>query len=378
MVFEQPTPSSPTSTLPETMRALVLHSTSTPPSVEKVPCPRPTPGSAIVKILASNVLSYTREIYNGKKNYPFPTPIIPGFSGIARVSAIGPDATKLKLGDLGFLDTTVRSSDEPSDVFLCAVTEGFTEGSKKLMREVWRDWSFAEFAHVPLENLTLLDETQLTKSLGYRVEELASIATLLVPYGGLRDIEFRAGQTVIIAPATGPFGSAAVKVALAMGGRVIAMGRNREKLEGLKKEGRVEIVPITGDISADSEAIRACFGGKARIDAYFDIGPPEAEESTHIKSAILALSHGARVSLMGGYRGDIAIPHATVMHKNLRLYGKWMYEREDVRDLVQMIEGGILTVYVELVGEFGLEQWKEAWDCAAENAGPGKHVVIKP
>ncbi|KAF7185293.1 Alcohol dehydrogenase 4, mitochondrial [Pseudocercospora fuligena] len=376
MVFEQPGPSSSTYTLPETMRALVLHSTSTSPKVETVPCPRPTTGSAIVKILAANVISYTRDVYNGKKNYPFPTPLIPGFSAIARISALGPDATKLKIGDLVFLDTIVRSRDEPSDVYLCAVTEGFTEGSKKLMREVWRDWSFAEFAGVPLENLTYLDEERL----GYRIEELASIATLLVPYGGLRDIEFRPGQTIVIAPATGPFGSAAVKVALAMGGRVIAMGRNREALESLKKmgEGRVEIVPITGDMTADSQSLKACFGGKGRIDAYFDIGPPEAEGNTHIKSAILALSHGARVSLMGGYRGDISIPHATVMHKNLRLYGKWMYEREDVRDLVQMVESGVLRLDGEVVGEFGLEEWKAAWDCAAENAGPGRYVVIKP
>jgi hypothetical protein len=33
-----------------------------------------------------------------------------------------------------------------------------------------------------------------------------------------------------------------------------------------------------------------------------------------MKSAIMALRHGGRVSLMGGIHGDVAIPHSRVMH----------------------------------------------------------------
>ncbi|KXT13017.1 hypothetical protein AC579_3347 [Pseudocercospora musae] len=165
-----------------------------------------------------------------------------------------------------------------------------------------------------------------------------------------------------------------------MGARVIAMGRNQEALQALKetRDARVQTGPITGDMTAEIEALKACFGGKGRIHAAFDIGTPEASESTRIRSAILALSHSARVSLMGGYRRAIPIPHATVMHKNMRLYAKSMYEQEDVRDLVQMVESRGSKLDGKVIGEFGLEEWKEAWNCAAENAGPGRFVVIKP
>ncbi len=87
-----------------------------------------------------------------------------------------------------------------------------------------------------------------------------------------------------------------------MGARVIAMGRNQESLAFLKSRvphpERVETVAITGDMAADCNELKK----HGIIDAFFDIGPPEAYASTHFKSCILALRHGARISIMGGYK----------------------------------------------------------------------------
>ena len=115
-------------------------------------------------------------------------------------------------------------------------------------------------------------------------------------------MELKAGQTIVIAPATGQFGGGAVQVALAMGAKVIAMERNKDSLANIKKNTphpeRVETVPITGDIEKDCEEIKK----HGPVDAYFDIGPPQAYASTHIKSCINALRHSARISIMGGYK----------------------------------------------------------------------------
>ncbi len=97
---------------------------------------------------------------------------------------------------------------EPSDAFLAAITDGHTDGSRKLMRDVYRDWSYAEYCRAPLENIYALNEARLTSprrdgGLGYSLAKLCRVASLAVPYGGLRDIELKAGQTVIVAPATG-------------------------------------------------------------------------------------------------------------------------------------------------------------------------------
>jgi threonine dehydrogenase-like Zn-dependent dehydrogenase len=220
----------------------------------------------------------------------------------------------------------------------------------------------------------------LVDDLGYSLGQLTYAAILLVPYGGLRDINLQAGETVICAPATGPFGGAAVVVALAMGARVIAMGRNTDSLAKMEQRvaqpGRLKTVPITNDIEADLAAFLKAAGGE--VDAYFDIGPREAVASTHFKSAILALRHAGRVSLMGGYLHDVPSPHFPIVRKNIRLQRKWMYERSDIQDFFKMVNAGLLDLGIcEVLGEYGLDDYREAWDEAADTAGFARVTVIK-
>ena len=370
--------------LPKTHRALVLTSTSSPPEVKIIPTPQPGPGSVVVRMLACNVISYIRDVYDhvrpSTRKYPFPTPLVIGTSGLARVASIGPDTTAFTPGQLVFVDSFIRARDDPTSAFLLGIHEGHTEGSNILMRGEWRDATYAEYAKIPLENCYALNEKRLFGELEYGPEHLSDLSRCCVPYGGLSDIGLKSGETIIVAPATGPFGGAAVEVALAMGARVIAMGRNVEVLKGIQAShpGRVEIVQMTGDMAGDLEALKK-FGA---IDAYFDISPPAAEGSTHFKSCILALRHGGRVSLMGGIPGDVAIPHRAVMHRDLMLKGKWMYDRQQVLGLIKMIETGILKLDKgkgqRLVEKFALEDWNKAFTAAADNSGKGTKAVIVP
>jgi threonine dehydrogenase-like Zn-dependent dehydrogenase len=101
-----------------------------------------------------------------------------------------------------------------------------------------------------------------------------------------------------------------------------------------------------------------------------------------LKSAILALRHSGRVSLMGGLPGDVVFPHWDIMHKILMLKGTWMYNREDVGALIKMVERGVLklgeSAGLEVVGQFRLEDWDKAFACAAENSGSGRYTLIVP
>ena len=370
--------------LPKTHRALVLRSTNEPPKVEVISTPQPTPGSVTVRIVVASIVPYMRDIYDGTRQYPFPMPLVIGSSAIGRVAAVGPDATFLKPGQLVHVDIFLRGRDDPTALCLFGIHEGFTEGSRTLMHGEWRDTTYAEYAKIPLENCDVLDEARLlgfpmNGGLGYKIEDLQYISTLLVPYGGLRDIDIKAGETVIIAPATGAFGGAAVFVALAMGARVIAMGRNVEALKKVAQSSdRIKPVPITGDVQKDTEALQR-FGA---ADAFLDISPPAAAKSTHIKSGILSLRHSGRVSLMGGIREDIALPYSVIMNRSLVIRGKWMYDREYIKALIKMVEVGILELGenagIKTLGVFGLEDWKSAFDTAAENPGMGKQALIAP
>lgn len=220
-----------------------------------------------------------------------------GTSAIARVAAIGPDTTLLKEGDLVHYDCTIHGRDDYEAVVLLGLSLGGNEGSKHLMEGEWRHGTFAEYAKAPLENVFKLDETRLCRELEYSIPQLCWILQALIPYGGLRSIGLQAGETIIIAPATGPFGSAATVVSLAMGARVIAMGRNLEALAGLKKlgpGGRVETAQIVGD--AEKEMAELAKFGKA--DVFFDISPPEVHNLTHFTAAVQSLKRNGRVSIM--------------------------------------------------------------------------------
>ena len=370
--------------LPTHHRALVLESPNIPPTVQTVPTPRPVHGSAVVRILSSAVLSYSAEVFIGNtRNYNYPVPLTPGPYAIARVAAVGPDATKLKPGDLVAVEGYIHGRDDDTVGFVSGLGGASTAAGFNLMRDVWREGSWAEYQPVPLENCYSLNEATLMGRFGYGPEDLNAIGVCAVPYAGLKGVELSAGETVVVAPATGPFGHAAVMVALAMGARVVAMGRNVEVLNAMKerhgKGGRLEVVPLTGRGEEDTEAIKKCFGGP--VDVYYDISPPQAEKSTHLRSCIMALKRGGRVSLMGGILSDVAIPHRFILISDITLKGKWMHTRKDLQALIQMIEGGVLGIGKKdgftLKGKFELEQWKEAFEAAKNTVGLEK-VVFNP
>lgn len=215
--------------------------------------------------------------------------------------------------------------------------------------------------------------------LGYSPEQLCWILQALVPYGGLRSIDLQAGETILIAPSTGGFGSAAVVVALAMGAKVIAAGRNSEALAKTKAlSDKVETIQITGSVEEQVAAIKKAAGGN--IDAFLDISPPEAQHSTHLKAGILSLRQAGRVSLMGGLLEDVAFPHRFIMRRNITLVGRWMYSREEILAFLRLLTSGVLNFreIVRVLGKHTLEDWEKAFDNAWDSGRLGELVVITP
>ena len=368
--------------LPPEHQALVQEVYAEPLAVKTIATPQPTAGSAIIKVLYAPMMTYIGDVFNGKRKYGYQVPLVPGTSAIGRVAAIGPDAVRIQEGDLVYVDCTIRGRDDQEAVFLLGLSEGGSDGSRKLMAGEWRNGTFAQYAKLPLENIFLLDEKRLcgppaTDGLGYAPEQLAWIMKALVPYGGLRSIGLQPGETIVIAPATGSFGSAGVLIALALGARVIAMGRNNETLAKLKAlSPRVETVRMTGDLQSEVTALKH-FG---KIDAFLDISPYEAQASTHIKSGILSLRAEGRVCFMGGFREDVAIPHRFIMRCDITLRGKWMYSRADNFAFLDLLTTGVLDVrqLVKVVGKFKLEQWEEAFQVAATAGRLGEIVLFTP
>ena len=367
-----------------TYRAIVVDSHSNPPTLKNLPWPTPTNGEVLVRVLAAPLLSYTKQILDGTRQYPLSFPFTPGSSAIGRVEEPGPDAVSLVKGQLVYCDVMTRGRDNPDVQMLIGIYGGGYPAAQKLMEGPWRNGSFAEITKFPLENVFALDEGALLKQRAYSMADLSYLGTCLVPYGGLADM-ISAGDTVIVAPATGKFGGAAVKTALAIGATVIAAGRNETILRALEKihgpTGRLKTVILTGDAARDTQNLRCHSQGGMGVDAYIDFSPPWAAESTHIGAAIKALKNESRACLMGGIMGTVAVPYSFVMHNNIRLHGKFMYERAHILQVIKMVERGNLLMGHEKAGiksaMYGLDKFAEALDKAAELTNWGEEVVLE-
>ncbi|KFY41454.1 hypothetical protein V494_02991, partial [Pseudogymnoascus sp. VKM F-4513 (FW-928)] len=257
--------------------------------------------------------------------------------------------------------------------------------SMKLMEGEWRDSTFAEYVRLPLENVFPLDEEVLIGKFGYSIPDLCWLPACLVPFGGLADVDVKVGETVIVAPATGRFGGGAVTMALAMGARVVACGRSEDTLlklaETFKGTGRIETVVLSGNVETDTKAMMAACGASG-ADVFIDFSPPVAKGSTHVAAAIGALRRGGRCCFMGGVMGSVEVDYSLIMWKNLRIQGRFMYEREHVVRLIKMLETGTLKLGeaagVKTLGPYGLDAIEEALEVAEENGKWGQHVVLMP
>ncbi|MBV8398675.1 MAG: zinc-binding alcohol dehydrogenase family protein [Acetobacteraceae bacterium] len=359
------------------MKAAVLNEFGSPLMIEEVPDPKIGTGEIVVDVVAAPVLSYANEVFSGKRKYLLPTPVIPGCGAIGRVREVGPDATTLKIGDWVFCDPTVRSRDNAlmPDITLQGWSARGDGGIK--LQEYFRDGPFAERIRVPTENAIAIGDLNPAEA-----GRWCAINTLLIAYGGLLAMHFKAGETLLVSGATGNFGSATVATAMAMGARsVIAPGRNEAVLSDLKRRFGDRLVPVrlSGNTDHDSDAIRRV--ATAPIDAVLDFLPPSVQASV-ARAAIITVRPYGRAVLMGGVGmlggADIAFPYPWIMRNNITILGQWMYEPEAVTGMVGLIRGGLLDLDHYAVTEFDLDDANAAVTHAAANAGPFKLTVVRP
>ncbi|MDH2400861.1 zinc-binding alcohol dehydrogenase family protein [Bradyrhizobium sp. SSUT18] len=359
------------------MKAAVLKSFGSPLAVENVPEPVLGTGEVVVDIVATRVLSYMNEVFSGVRNYALDLPIIPGPGGIGRMRAIGPDATKLAIGDWVFCDPTVRSRDDAAapDIALQGLTAAGAGGMR--LQKHFRHGSFAEQMRVPTENV---------KRLGTITPEDATrwcaLGTLLVPYGGFLAANLQPGETVLVSGATGNFGSAAVSVALAMGAAcVVAPGRNETILADLVRRfgDRVKPVRLSGNEDDDRENMKRAAPGP--IDCVFDIMPPSVS-TTVVRAAIMTVRPYGRVVLMGGVGmaggAGLELPYPWIMRNCISIHGVWMYPPDAAGRLIALVRAGLLRLDEYETTAFDLDHANEAVDHAAANGGPFKLTVIRP
>lgn len=339
-------------------------------------------GSAVVKMLAASISGNSKAVFGGAFPVPLRTPVTPSSTAIGRIHAVGSDATKLKPGQLVWIDLCVHSRDDDDT----SILQGYMGGSEPL-ESTWANGSYAEYSRFPLEKVYALNEEVLVGKFGYKFADLAFLGTLAVPMGGLLDIETRPGDIVIVAPATGYFGGAAAHAALSLGAKVIACGRNEARLskmaETFNSTGRFTTVRMTSDVEKDTAAIKTASGSDKGANRYIDFTPPRAAESKHMVACLQALRPNGRATIMGAVFGEVGIPYFWCVRNNIRIQGRYMFDNWHVEQVLRLVESGNLRlgsgensgVHVD---SFKLQDITQALDEAEKKNNWGNMVVIEP
>jgi putative PIG3 family NAD(P)H quinone oxidoreductase len=134
--------------------------------------------------------------------------------------------------------------------------------------------------------------------------------------GGLQ-----AGETVLITGATGGMGSFAVQLARELGARVLAAGRDRDRLEQLRALGVEEICVEGSDLA---QQVREATGGRG-VDLVFELAGGGSAINAHLG----ALRDGGRlvlIGLLGGGR-SVEVNLGQVLSRRLRILGSVLRAR---------------------------------------------------
>ena len=350
--------------------------------LEEVQKPQARPGGIVVRMQAAPVLSYMRQVIDGSLGYALPPfPFVPGTNGVGIVEAVGAAVYHLKPGDRVALNphhVVDERVSNPAQILIGLTAMGAARFSDMppeplALQRDWPDGVFAQYALLPAACATPLIGLDNVPA-----ERLAAISKFVVPYGGLLRGEFGPGDVAIVNGASGYFGSAGVLLALAMGAAlVVAAGRDRAVLEAVAKAGgsRVRIVSLSGDLAADTQALRAASGGAASF-ALDIVGRAQSAAST--AATLGALRRGGRLVLMGSVTQPLSVSVGAMLANDWSIIGNFMYPKDAPVRLARMISSGILDLDAVRLQRFPLDQLPAAMDAAARMRALDLTVVAMP
>lgn len=337
-----------------------------------LPVPQARPGSVVVRIEASSLMSYMQDYVEGKLPiYQAPRrPFVPGGNGVGIIHEVGEGVWHLAPGQRVVISSHLVAQENvrnPAQILVGVTGQGPIAAN---MQDDWADGTLADFAIVPASLVTPVDDLgEISAAM------LAVSMRYLVPYGGLLRGRLTAGETVVVSGATGAYGSAAIFVALAMGaGRVVALGRDQAKLAALKaiSGARVTTVPVTGDATKDAAQIRELAGGGANLG--FDMVGGAADPNMTL-AALRSLLDGGRLVLMGSMNVPLPIPYTEVMLHSWEIIGNFMYPRDAYRRLMDLVSAGLLKLDAIEPHIYRLAELRNAM-LAARSAGSLECIVM--
>lgn len=258
------------------MRAWLIETLGTQPTLREVPMPTPAKGQVLVRIHAAGLNFADLLMAKGSYQEKPPLPFIPGLECAGEVVALGPETTGPAIG---------------TRVACFAGTGGL-----------------AEYGAFPVETLTPLpDATPYDVAAGFQI----AYGTSHLALDHLARLQ--RGETLLVLGAAGGVGLTAVEIGARMGAHVIACARGAEKLEIARKAGAAET------LDSDTPDLKAALKALGGVDVVYDpVGGPAFD------AALRATRPQGRLLTIGFASGEVPqIAANLLLVKNLSVIGMW-------------------------------------------------------
>ncbi|WP_192826141.1 alcohol dehydrogenase AdhP [Janibacter melonis] len=305
-----------------TMQAAVVREFGEKLDVSQIDVPRPGPGQALVRLVASGVCHTDLHAAEGDWPVKPQPPFVPGHEGVGEVVELGDGVTTLAVGDM-VGNAWLWSA--------CGTCEHCRTGWETLCEEQTNggysvDGSFGQYM--------LVDERFAARiPAGVDPLEVAPILCAGVTvYKGLKVTDTRPGQWVVIS-GIGGLGHVAVQYAVAMGLRVAAVDVSQAKLDLATRLG-AEVV-VDASTTDPVEAIQEATGGAHGVLV-------TAVHPSAFGQAIGMTRRGGTIVFNGLPPGDFPAPIFDIVLKALTVRGSIVGTRQDMVEAIDFYARGLV------------------------------------
>lgn len=309
------------------MRAVRVDAFGERPLVVDVPIPTPGPRDVLVRVAATGLCRSDVHAWHGDDDNV--VPYTPGHEFAGVVAAVGDDVRRVAVGDRVTAPFVAG----------CGACDDCAAGRAQVCRAQQQpgftyDGSFAEFVlltNADFNAVVLPDDVPFAAAalLGCR---------FATSYRALVDrARVVAGETVVVL-GCGGVGLSAVRIAVALGARVVAVDIAPHALE-LARQSGAEAVVSSGDLDEDAvvAAIRAATGGGAHV-AIEALG-----RATTLAVGIRSLVSGGRLVQIGLLAADPVVPMGEVIARELAVLGSHGMAAADYPRLLDLVRSGAVA-----------------------------------
>jgi S-(hydroxymethyl)glutathione dehydrogenase / alcohol dehydrogenase len=362
------------------IQAAILWQPGAPLSVEDAELAAPGPGDVLVEIKAAGVCHSDLHAANG--DWPMRVPLVLGHEGAGIVREVGPEVTRLKVGDRVVLCWAPACGVCPScrngRPVLCDRLEKTTfrnkmpDGGTRLRA---RDQALAPFlgtacfashAVVPEQGAVAIDTDA-------PFDSLAALGCAVVTGVGavLNAARVPAGATVAVLGAGGVGINVVQGARIADCARIIAIDRHEAQLSLAKRLGATDVVAVSG---AAAERVRELTSGRGADYVFDTVGTADT-----LSDALASARKGGVVVITGLSRvdgcGSIAMFPFVMQEKTLigSAYGSGQPLR-DITRLASLHAAGKLKLSEIATRTYSLPQINEALGALAAGE-PGRGII---